>query len=203
MKSFAQRGFTLLEFITTLIVASVLGSMMYSFFASSVIHSTIPLVTLKKTLALHTVMENIMADYVSPLKWRESVQWRKETDYSADAMIIPLTDNGRVYKCTNAGTSDSSEPIWPASGTVSDGTVTWTENGKGNELSILADKIGAADPNNMKEKTYGKYYVKENKFIKFINFSEVEISGGDSKDILRVTIKNDGGTLTALFTVAD
>ncbi len=31
-----------------------------------------------------------------------------------------------VYQCTTAGTSDSSEPTWPTSGTVTDGTVVWT-----------------------------------------------------------------------------
>ncbi len=193
MKSSAQHGFTLLEIITTLILASVLGTMMYSFFALSVIHSTIPVSTLKKTFELHTVMENIMADYVSPSKWRESVQWHKETGYSVDTMIIPFTDNGHMYICTSDGTSGASEPAWPASGTVSDGTVTWIENGNGNELSILENKI--------KDNSYGKYYVKKNEFIKFDSTGK-EVSGGGSKDILRVTIKNDGGTLTALFTAA-
>lgn len=37
--------------------------------------------------------------------------------------------NGRVYRVTTAGTTGTSEPTWPtsAAGTVSDGTVTWTE----------------------------------------------------------------------------
>ena len=37
--------------------------------------------------------------------------------------------NGRTYKVTTAGVSDTTEPTWPTTsgGTVSDGTVTWTE----------------------------------------------------------------------------
>lgn len=31
-----------------------------------------------------------------------------------------------IYKCTVAGTSAVSEPTWPASSTIADGTVTWT-----------------------------------------------------------------------------
>jgi len=42
--------------------------------------------------------------------------------------------NGHVYECTVAGTSSGSAPAWPASGTVTDGGVTWTEAGTGDVL---------------------------------------------------------------------
>lgn len=57
--------------------------------------------------------------------------WAVNTAYALNDIVRPRTANGRSYKCTTAGTSHTTtEPTWPttANGTVSDGTVTWTEN---------------------------------------------------------------------------
>jgi hypothetical protein len=53
--------------------------------------------------------------------------WAASTAYSEDDYVIPTTPNGYYYRCITAGTSGSSEPIWPTTlgETVSDGTVTW------------------------------------------------------------------------------
>ena len=49
--------------------------------------------------------------------------------------------------------------------------------------------------------TYGKYHVVTNHFIKFVAQSEAPIAGGDPKETLKVTIRNDvDETLTVLFT---
>lgn len=59
--------------------------------------------------------------------------WQPNTAYSVGAYVIPSTFNTsgpkRLYRCTTAGTSGSSEPSWPTTegATVSDGTVVWTE----------------------------------------------------------------------------
>lgn len=54
-------------------------------------------------------------------------QWVASTAYSLGDTTKPTTENGYIYKATAAGTSDSSEPIWPTTigGTVTDGGVTW------------------------------------------------------------------------------
>ena len=49
--------------------------------------------------------------------------WEPTHAYAANATV---TASGKVYKVTTAGTSGSTAPTWPASGTVTDGTVTWT-----------------------------------------------------------------------------
>lgn len=55
--------------------------------------------------------------------------WTASTAISLNEYVVPVTHNGRVYKCTTAGTTAGTEPTWPttAGGTVADGTVVWTE----------------------------------------------------------------------------
>ena len=57
--------------------------------------------------------------------------WVKSTAYEEDDYVRPTglsTFTGLVYKCTTAGTSDTTEPTWPteADDTVVDNEVTWT-----------------------------------------------------------------------------
>lgn len=55
------------------------------------------------------------------------------TAYGLNAYVLPATPNGFVYKATIAGTSGGSIPTYPTTlgGTVVDGTVTWTNVGRG------------------------------------------------------------------------
>lgn len=64
------------------------------------------------------------------------------TAYAVGDIVRPSTGNGHLYRCIVAGTSGGSAPTWPTvSGqTVTDGTVTWAEIGRG----IVV--IDAADP---------------------------------------------------------
>jgi prepilin-type N-terminal cleavage/methylation domain-containing protein len=247
----SQPGFTLLEIIITLILASILGTMMYSYFGSAFIGSSTPIARLNKAFHLHEAMENITADYNNHTPWQASMSysnddivipttknglryrctiagtsavseptwpttaggtvtdggviwtedtppdWDGLTAYSIGDFIIPTTNNGHRYRCTTAGTSAVSEPTWPTTkaGTVVDGTVIWTENGK---LPVLKDNIDALN--------YGSYTVVENKYIKFnpSTNQEEDIFSGNPENILKVVIQNDlGETLTALFTSED
>jgi len=58
--------------------------------------------------------------------------WVKETVYPLNSLIVPVTENGLVYKCTTALTSSATEPTWPLTigDTVADGADTtegvWT-----------------------------------------------------------------------------
>lgn len=64
------------------------------------------------------------------------------TAYVVGDIVRPSTGNGHLYRCIVAGTSGGSAPTWPTvSGqTVTDGTVTWAEIGRG--ITV----IDAADP---------------------------------------------------------
>lgn len=49
--------------------------------------------------------------------------WASTTAFALNDLIVA---DGKKYKATTAGTSGSSAPTWPSSGTVTDGTVVWT-----------------------------------------------------------------------------
>lgn len=63
------------------------------------------------------------------LPWAvKTTYWSKSTAYSVGDTAYPK--NGHYYTVTVAGTSSATtEPTWPASGTIVDGTVTWSTTG--------------------------------------------------------------------------
>ena len=71
----------------------------------------------------NTVRFGISNVHVAKYIGSASTTWQPTHAYAADATV---TASGNVYKVTTAGTSGSTAPTWPASGTVTDGTVTWT-----------------------------------------------------------------------------
>lgn len=66
------------------------------------------------------------------MTYRKSVAsytaWAALTSYELNDYRVPTVDNDFCYKCTTAGTSAETEPVWvPKVGaTVSDGDVVWT-----------------------------------------------------------------------------
>ncbi|NIB44826.1 hypothetical protein HBA55_34920 [Pseudomaricurvus alkylphenolicus] len=56
-------------------------------------------------------------------------RWQANTAYALNDVIVPSVDNGHIYICTTAGTSDASEPTWGTTkgGTTSDNAAVWTE----------------------------------------------------------------------------
>lgn len=71
----------------------------------------------------NTVRFGISNVHVAKYLGDTATAWQPTHAYAAAATV---TASGRVYKVTTAGTSGSTAPTWPASGTVTDGTVTWT-----------------------------------------------------------------------------
>ena len=209
MKLNSQSGFTLIEVIVTLVTASVLGAMMYSYASSSFSQSSLPIARLKDSFELHAVMENIISDYENHLE--STAQWEAGHAYVAGDIVTPTPTmkNGYHYVCVTAGTSHATtEPTWKTTWSaapdfgvsdIADGSVIWKE-----ALSTLENQVEA--------NAYGTYSVvsDETKFIKFkpdgANFKEDDagMADGDTATILKVTITNDeGGILTSLFTITD
>jgi hypothetical protein len=75
------------------------------------------------TLELQTlepVLVTMLPDY--------GTRWAASTAYALNDKVFPSdpATSPYYYECTTAGTSDASEPTWPTSGTVNDGTAVWT-----------------------------------------------------------------------------
>jgi len=70
-------------------------------------------------------------------------KWVASTAYSSGDYIVPNTANGRLYKCTTAGTSAASEPTFGVvnGGTTSDGTAVWTEQTTAMEAGTFPTEI--------------------------------------------------------------
>jgi prepilin-type N-terminal cleavage/methylation domain-containing protein len=151
--------------------------------------------------------------------WKKMpLMWVKNTTYAVGTIVdpptIPSDSKWHRYRCTTAGTSGGTPPVWPTNsgGTVNDNGVVWTETSRWMKtfLTTLSGRIGAKDSIranspyglNPDGTTYTKYTVVSNGFIRFDSTNtEVEDPSGT---ILKVTIKNDDGvTLTALFVARD
>lgn len=89
--------------------------------------------------------------YVSSVKHAAITQWAASTAITLGAyrrqLAAPSDANGRVFKCTTAGTTGGTEPAWNLvnNGTTNDGTVVWTQVG-GQEAEQLAGDWKAALP---------------------------------------------------------
>ena len=64
--------------------------------------------------------------------WEPATVWTASTAVSVGKYYRPTTPNGRRYYASVAGTTAGTEPAWPtgAASTVTDGGVTWTEDGR-------------------------------------------------------------------------
>ena len=139
MKSYLknhQAGFTLIEVIVTLVLASVIAAMLSSFFGTSLTRSGEPIQRLMNSTNLQQVMENIVSDYNRLNALNSRYKWQPSINYRNGVIVTPKTipaspNGGHYYKGTTAGTSGATEPSWPTANgsTVTDGSVTWKESG--------------------------------------------------------------------------
>ncbi len=198
-----QSGFTLLEAIVTLIIASLLGSMLFSYFAVAN-QAVLPIGSYQKTLDLQRVMENITSDYHTIVGREAYPQWGPLKGYSENEIItsksIPF---GHLFICISGGISGEVEPQWSTDETnaIEDGSVIWREF-KG-ELEPLISKLAQQSGEGSGVSSYGQYEVKELQFIRFEDNLEIPVSAGEPENLLKLTIQNDQGeSITSLFTTS-
>lgn len=78
--------------------------------------------------------EGRMVGQINPSNIGGITRWKNNKTYTVGQYVTaseknPLAQRNHYFKCTVGGTSTLYEPIWPTSGTVTDGTVTWTYQG--------------------------------------------------------------------------
>jgi hypothetical protein len=70
--------------------------------------------------------------------------WAANADLANDSVIIARTVAGnKLFRVTRAGKTGTSPPGWPASGSISDGSITWTETDF-NVVSIASGQLSAS-----------------------------------------------------------
>lgn len=80
--------------------------------------------TLQEYLLANEDATNVETDLVRVFEAHPAYpEWSATTAYALGQHVI---GDGQLYVCTTAGTSGTAAPTWPSSGTVVDGTVTWT-----------------------------------------------------------------------------
>lgn len=147
---YKQAGFTLIEVIVTFVVTAIIASLVYTYFSNALTRSGAPVTRLRQASELHQVMENIVADFNWLNKINLRFKWRSGHAYQTGDIVLPSDDtdnitsnianNARYYVCTIGGTSGNALPSWQdwstetrrmttLGRTVTDGPVTWTEQG--------------------------------------------------------------------------
>jgi prepilin-type N-terminal cleavage/methylation domain-containing protein len=97
-----QSGFTILEIVITLIVASILGAIFLEFMGTSVQKSYVPVENARKTLAINEILELMNADYRKLIRESstplEEFRTRVESlayaggDYTFETAYVAFTD---------------------------------------------------------------------------------------------------------------
>jgi prepilin-type N-terminal cleavage/methylation domain-containing protein len=97
----SESGLTLIEIVISLVIVSILGAMLYSYFGTAITHSGDPIARMNSALGLQKVMENITADYMA--------------NYPSDLATLQ----------TNVGDVGSSNPSYGSYTVVENHFITW------------------------------------------------------------------------------
>lgn len=157
----------------------------------------------------------------------KSLLYQPDTAYSIGAIVYsPNLPAGTIAKCTLAGTTGSTEPVWPAAGSAAnDGTVRWlVENSGGSNITVdatldsissnaIANKAVYAALNNKLDKTGIAAYATRDNFGNIIADTyakKSEVSGvvksvnnitPDSNGNVTITVSGGGGGSGSNITV--
>lgn len=118
-----EKGFTLIETIVAIVIAGLLGLMIFMFSRAGVENAPTPWLRIVNMADLRQVMENINEDYY---RYQHAANWQDSAAYALGDRIRS-TDNEYGYECVTAGNSGAAEPDWPepSSSTVNDNGVAW------------------------------------------------------------------------------
>jgi hypothetical protein len=70
--------------------------------------------------------------------------WSAKANFGVDTVTIAATAAGnKLFRATTAGTTGAEPPIWPSTGTIKDGTITWTET-EFNAVSLASGQLSVS-----------------------------------------------------------
>ncbi|MDO9515298.1 MAG: type II secretion system protein [Syntrophales bacterium] len=97
IRNFNQKGFTLLEFIVTLVLVAIVGTMVVSFMGTPVTQSGRSVTWMKEEFELSQAMERMLADY------REALNDAALNDENFDSTDLEafITDRNTTSKINN------------------------------------------------------------------------------------------------------
>jgi C1A family cysteine protease len=76
-------------------------------------------------LSIAVLVTPMFQAYTSGVLNESSNPWTASTARAVGTLVKPTPAAGKIYRCIVAGTTGATQPTWPVSGTVTDGTVTW------------------------------------------------------------------------------
>jgi prepilin-type N-terminal cleavage/methylation domain-containing protein len=134
-KNNLKSGFTLIEVIISLVVVAIVAAMIAVYFGTSYTQSSVPISRLMAADNLNQIMEKITGDYNNaPTTWSPGTAYTLSSSTDPPTVVLPTeaNRNGYQYICTGAGTSGTTEPVWPTtvgSNVTESGGVQWTYSG--------------------------------------------------------------------------
>ncbi|MDP2852766.1 MAG: prepilin-type N-terminal cleavage/methylation domain-containing protein [Smithellaceae bacterium] len=113
------RGFTLIEIIVSLIVASILGVMLVTFMGSTVVQSANPVLLAQNSAYVYQIVENMGADYkylmatsATPLttfKANVGAEGTSQTRYADGSHPYTVVDNHRISFPSGANVTEQAD----------------------------------------------------------------------------------------------
>ncbi len=140
-----QAGFTLIEVIITILVAAIIGSLVFMQLGTSLTHSADSVFTVRNEAQAEAWLERIIADYVKELNgvnFATALATIQARDYTAAPYNMPATVTvTRTYVTYDAGGAEV-----PAAGTSTNLKVT-VQAGAARLTSLLtAERSSGSDP---------------------------------------------------------
>lgn len=125
--------------------------------------------------------------------------WGANTAYSLNAVIYRTTTAGSYswFRCTTAGTSGGSEPTWPTSGTVTDGSVVWTQLDV-DFIRLPAGTVENATPllGNVQAKRVGYYPAREVLSNYTVTPDDAYLLADPSSGVITISLVESGAYLS-------
>jgi prepilin-type N-terminal cleavage/methylation domain-containing protein len=206
------KGFSLLEMIVLLVVASILSAMMYAFFGESLTQGYVPVAAFRDSLDLATAMENLTSDYDGYFRAENALRWRAEEEYLVGDRVRAVgRDFGHFFRCILDGQSGTDEPAWRnIPGTIIDDGGTRWEVLPGELDPVVSNVLRLADGGGfgladgvVRDYEYGRYGVVDLEFIEMSTGEERPVGDADPRNLLKITLINGTGErLSVLFSTS-